>query len=73
MRNIPPEGPGICTCPISLLGEQPTPWGLNTLDWKCCRHCGFPSVHRMAPHILDRALARMPSLRNQQIAQEAAA
>ena len=55
------DGSGVCECPISYPGP------------KCCTVCGFPSVYRMAPHIRDRALTRMPTLRNQQTAQEVAA
>lgn len=49
------DGPGVCECPIS----HPNP--------KCCRRCGFPSVHRMAPHTRTLALERMPQLAEQVI------
>ena len=47
------DEPWICTCPVSY----PAP--------KCCTVCGYPNVHRMAPHIRDRAFAKMPRLRDQ--------
>jgi len=49
------EGPGVCECPIS----HPNP--------KCCTVCGFPCVHRMAPHIRALALQKMPELARQVI------
>ena len=45
----------VCLCPIS----QPNP--------KCCTVCGFPCVHRMAPHIRALALQKMPDLARQVI------
>lgn len=52
----PEDGLGVCECPVS----HPAP--------KCCRRCGFPSVHRMAPAIRARALSRMPRLCDQVVA-----
>lgn len=46
---------GVCKCPVS----RPNP--------KCCTGCGYPSVHRMAPAVRDRALTKWPSLRGQVI------
>ena len=47
------DGLGICECSIS----RPNP--------KCCTVCGYPCIHRMAPRIRDRAIAKMPSLADQ--------
>jgi len=49
------DGLGVCECPIS----RPNP--------KCCTVCGFPCVHRMAPHIRALALQKMPDLARQVI------
>lgn len=47
------HGPGFCICPVS----RPAP--------KCCVTCGYPSVHRMAPAILARAIKKAPWLQTQ--------
>jgi len=52
------HGPFFCVCAVS----EPDP--------KCCRLCGYPCVHRMAPQVRDLALAKMPTLVRQVIAVE---
>jgi hypothetical protein len=49
------DGLGVCECPTSY----PDP--------KCCRRCGYPCVHRMAPRIRQLALTRQSHLARQVI------
>jgi hypothetical protein len=55
------DGLGVCECPTTLLGTG------NRVSRKCCTRCGYPSVHRMAPHIRQLALTRQPQLAHQVI------
>jgi hypothetical protein len=61
----PKDGPGVCICPISYPGPDGPP-NLSGKG-KCCAVCGFPCVHRLAPHIRTLALTKMPVLARQVI------